>query len=43
MMSKTAADLKIDVALFSVTHLKHHMRFYILNYAFYQTDHEDGH
>jgi hypothetical protein len=36
-------DLKIDMALFSETHLKHHMRFYIPQYDIYQTDHEDWH
>jgi hypothetical protein len=36
-------DLRIDVALFSETHLKTHMRFYIPNYDIYQTDRHDGH
>jgi hypothetical protein len=40
---KELQDIKIDVALFSETYLKHHMRFYIPNYGFYRTDHEDGH
>jgi hypothetical protein len=33
----------MDVALFSETHCKPHMRFYIPNYDIYQTDSEDGH
>jgi hypothetical protein len=40
---KLLEDLKINVALFSETHLKPHMRFYIPNGDFYRTDHEDGH
>jgi hypothetical protein len=34
---------KIDIVLFSEAHLKPHMRFYIPNYEFYRTDHEDRH
>jgi hypothetical protein len=40
---KQFQDLKIDMALFSETHLKPQMRFYIPNYDFYWTDREDGH
>jgi hypothetical protein len=40
---KELEDIKIDVALFSETHLKHHIRFCIPNYDFYRTDHGDGH
>jgi hypothetical protein len=40
---KQLQDLKTDVALFSETHLKPHMRFYILNYNIYRTGREDGH
>jgi hypothetical protein len=36
-------DLKIDVTLFSETHLKSRIRFYNLNYDIYQSGHEDGH
>jgi hypothetical protein len=36
-------DLKIDVALFSGTYLKHHMKFYIPNYDIYWCDHEVRH
>jgi exonuclease III len=32
---KQLQDLKTDVALFSETHLKPHMRFYIPNYDFF--------
>jgi hypothetical protein len=35
-------DLKIDVPLFSETHLKPHMRFYIPNYHIYRNDRVDG-
>jgi hypothetical protein len=38
---KQLQDLKIDMALFSETHLKLHMMFYIPNYDIYRTDHED--
>jgi hypothetical protein len=31
-------DLKVDVALFSETQLKPHMRFYIPNYHIYHND-----
>jgi hypothetical protein len=34
--------LKIDVALFSETQLKPHMRFYIQSYDIYRTDRHDG-
>jgi hypothetical protein len=40
---KQLQDLKVDVALFSETHLKSHMRFCIRNYDIYRTDGEDGH
>jgi exonuclease III len=40
---KQLQDLKIDTSLFSETHLKPHMRFYISNYDTCQTDCEDGH
>jgi hypothetical protein len=36
-------DLKIDVALFSDTRLKPHVRFYIPNYDIYRTDRGGGH
>jgi hypothetical protein len=36
-------DLKIDLALFSDTHLKPHMRFYIPDYDIYRTDRGDEH
>jgi hypothetical protein len=35
-------DLKIDVALFTETHLKPHMRFYLPNYDIYWNDGLDG-
>jgi hypothetical protein len=35
-------DLKLDVALFSETHLKPHMRFYIPNHHIHRNDHLDG-
>jgi exonuclease III len=37
-LSKLLQDQRIDVALFSETHLKPHERFYILNYQVYRTD-----
>jgi hypothetical protein len=37
-LSKQLQDLHVDVALFSVTHLKPHERFFILNYHLYRTD-----
>jgi hypothetical protein len=37
-LSKQLQDLHIDVALFSVTYLKSHERFFIPNYHFYRTD-----
>jgi hypothetical protein len=40
---KQAQDLKIEVAFFSDTHPKPHMRFCIPNYDIYQTDREEGH
>jgi hypothetical protein len=40
---KQLQDLKINVALFSETRRKLHIRFYIPNYDIYQTDREDGH
>jgi hypothetical protein len=39
---KQLLGLEIDVALFSQTHLKPHMRFCISNYDTYWTDREDG-
>jgi hypothetical protein len=36
-------DLRIDVALFSETHLKPHMTFYFPNYHIYRNDRQDGH
>jgi hypothetical protein len=42
-VSKQFQDLKIDVTLFSETHLKPHMRSYISNCDIYQTDHHDEH
>jgi exonuclease III len=42
-LRKQLQEPKIDVALFSETHLKPHMRFYIPNYHIYRTDHQDGH
>jgi exonuclease III len=41
-LRKQMHDLKIDVALFSETHLKPHMRFYIPNYHLYRNDLQDG-
>jgi hypothetical protein len=38
---KQLQDLKITLSLFSVTHLKPHMRLYIPLYDFYRNDHED--
>jgi hypothetical protein len=40
---KQLQDLKTDVALFSGTNLKPHMRFYIPNCDIYRIDREDGH
>jgi hypothetical protein len=40
---KQLQGLKIDVALFSVTHRKPHMRFYITDYDIYRTDRGGGH
>jgi hypothetical protein len=37
-LSKQLQDLHIDVALFSETHLKPHVRFFISNYHFYRPD-----
>jgi hypothetical protein len=37
-LSKQLQDLYIDVAVFSVTYLKPHYRFFIPNYEFYLTD-----
>jgi hypothetical protein len=42
-VGKELQDLKIDVALFSETHLRLCMGFYIPNYDIYRTDSEDGH
>jgi hypothetical protein len=42
-LRKQMHDLKIDVALFSETLLKPHMRFYISNYHIYRNDRQDGH
>jgi hypothetical protein len=41
-LSKQLQDLHVDVALFSETHLKHHERFFILNFHFYRTDRYPG-
>jgi hypothetical protein len=41
-LRKQMQALKIDVALFSETHLKPHMRFYIPNYHIYWNDRLDG-
>jgi hypothetical protein len=38
---KQMRDLRIDVARFSETHLKPHMRFYIQNYHIYRNDRLD--
>jgi hypothetical protein len=40
-VGKHLKDLKINLAMFSETHLKPHMRIYIPNYDIYQTDRED--
>jgi hypothetical protein len=40
---KHLQDIKIDMALFSETHLKSHMRFYIPYYDIYRTDLDYGH
>jgi hypothetical protein len=40
---KQLQGLNREKILFSETHLKHHMTFYIPNYDFYQTDRADGH
>jgi hypothetical protein len=42
-LRKQMQDLKIDVALFSETHLKPHMRLYIPNYHIYRNDRQEGH
>jgi exonuclease III len=42
-LRKQMQDIKTDVALFSETHLKPHMRFYIPNYHIYRNDRQDGH
>jgi hypothetical protein len=39
---KQLHDLEMDIAVFSVTYLKPHLRFYIPNNCIYQTDREDG-
>jgi hypothetical protein len=41
-LRKQMPDLKTDVALFSETHLKPHLRFEIPNYHIYQNDNIDG-
>jgi hypothetical protein len=41
-LRKQLQDLKIDVALFTETHLKPHMRFCIPNYHIYRNDSLDG-
>jgi hypothetical protein len=41
-LRKQLQDLKIDVALFTETHLKPHMRFYIPNYHIHRNDRLDG-
>jgi hypothetical protein len=40
---KQLQDVKIDMALFSLIHMKPHMRAYIPNYDTCQTDRQDGH
>jgi exonuclease III len=41
-LSKQLQDLRVDVALFSETHLKPHERFSIPNFHFYRTDRHPG-
>jgi hypothetical protein len=41
-LSKQLQDLHLDVALFSETHLKPHVRFHIPNYNFYRIDRHPG-
>jgi hypothetical protein len=41
-LRKQMQDLKIDMFLFSETHLKPHMRLYIPNYHIYRNDCQDG-
>jgi hypothetical protein len=41
-LSKQLQDLHTDVALLSETHLKPHVRFFIPNHHFYQTDRFPG-
>jgi hypothetical protein len=41
-VSKQLQDLRIDVAVFSETHLKPQERFYIRNYHFYRNDRHPG-
>jgi hypothetical protein len=41
-LNKQLQDLHVDVALFSVTHLKPHERFFISNYHIYRTDRQAG-
>jgi hypothetical protein len=43
VVRKHLQDIKIDVALFSETHLKSHMRFRIPYYDICRTDLDDGH
>jgi exonuclease III len=40
---KQLKTLRMDVALFSETHLKPHIKFYLQNYDFIWTDRHDGH
>jgi hypothetical protein len=40
---RQSQGLEIDLAVFSETHLKPHMRFYIPNSDIYWTDCQDGH
>jgi hypothetical protein len=41
-LRKQMQDLKIDVTLFTETHLKPHMKFYIPKYHIYRNDRIDG-
>jgi hypothetical protein len=41
-LKKQLQEKRIDVSLFSETHLKLHERFYISNYYLYRTDHFPG-
>jgi hypothetical protein len=39
---KQLQDLQVDEALVSVTHLKYHERFFVLNHHIYRTDSHPG-